>query len=632
MLMSLVWDNGVREIHNGQDAIRARLAEVIADPEVVFFAFNAEFEVEITNVVLGLVLGYERVHCTMLHAWTLSFAGRLEDVGEQIGIPEEFAKLKEGKALVTLFSSPAPKNHKAYRYTRETRPEKWAEFERYCVLDSVACQWIQNYIDRWPVRPTFGREWELDRRLNARGLPIDRELVTKAITLNKGLKNALVARMQELTGLANPNSRDQLLAWLGSEPYGYRYYYGDLRKDTVVRCLAVSGPEMHPVVREVLELRLQVSMNSVAKYTAIEKALAEDDHRLRNTIQTIGAQRTQRYAGRIFQPHNLPQPAVDSNAAAEALLSGSPEFVELVFGKGMGIKALSSAIRGCVKSPKGSRLVVRDYGSIESRLLGWVTNCSRINRVFAEDKDTYRDFATVVYHVDYEAVTKEQRKFCKPPVLGCGYMLSGPGLVRYAAKYGVTLTEDVAKELVRLWRDANHEVKTFWWTLWERVLDAVKYGAVFQMPEYKLVVDGRDPAMLRIWLPSGRPIYYYSPRIEINDYGRESLTYMGKNQDTGFWERIFTHPGKLTENIIQAIAADLLKYAIDLIETEWERWPEKMWQLIMHVHDEAVTEARKEVLDFVERLMAWAMSSVPPWAPGLLLASAGYIDNRFKKD
>jgi len=229
-------------------------------------------------------------------------------------------------------------------------------------------------------------------------------------------------------------------------------------------------------------------------------------------------------------------------------------------------------------------------------------------------------------------VTNAQRKFCKPPVLGCGYMLSGPGLVRYAAKYGVDLDEDTAKELVRLWRDANWEVKEFWWTLSDRIMEAVKYGWVAELPQYKLVVDGRDPAMLRIWLPSGRAIYYYLPRVELNDWGRDSLTYMGKNQDSGVWERIFTHPGKVTENIIQAIAADLLKHAINLIETEWERWPVKQWQLIMHVHDEAVNEAQEEALDFVKQLMDWALSSVPWWAQGLILESSGYIDHRFKKD
>jgi len=315
MLMSLVWDNGVREIINGQGAITTRLAQVLAFPNVIFYAFNAEFEVEVTNVVLGLDLPYERVHCTMLHAWTLSFAGSLEAVGDQLEIPAEFAKLKEGQSLITLFCSPAPKNHKAYRYTKETRPEKWALFEHYCVLDSVACQWIQNRIDQWPVRPSFGREWELDRRLNNRGLPIDLGLVNAAVDMNKGLKEKLLDRMRALTGLSNPNSREQLLEWLRSGAGGFHYRYPDLRKETVERCIAVFGKTMPPTTREVLELRLKVSMNSVAKYTAIREGL-NADCRLRNTIQTVGAQRTQRYAGRIFQPHNLPQPKVDGNQAA----------------------------------------------------------------------------------------------------------------------------------------------------------------------------------------------------------------------------------------------------------------------------------------------------------------------------
>lgn len=852
LLCGLVFDDYPGEVIEGYNAIWTRISQLVADPRIRFYSFNLEFEFEVIREVLKIPVSYDRGSCVMLHAWTLGFAGGLAEVGEQLDIPQNWAKDRKGKALVQRFSSPTPAHHKIRRYTKITHPEQWEEFKEYCKQDAYACQWIQRQLDAWPIRDTFAQEWEIDRRINTRGLPIDMELCQAALEMHESTAAILINRLKDLTGLSNPNSRDQLLGWLNAQGLDMP----DLTKESVTLYLdTLKSTWGEDNLIEVLELRRQLNRTSISKYSAIVRAVSKDG-RLRGTIQTVGAQRTQRYAGRIFQPHNLPKAIVDSDLAARIVLTRDPAWLAVVYGNRSG-DVLSSAIRAVVAAPEGRLLVVQDYGSIESRILGWVTGCQRINDCFTNNRDTYKDFAAEAYRVPYDEVTKEQRNFSKPPVLGCfagetlvlsdrgwmridriteeklwdgkewvchgglvergrqttitrlgvrataphriycgtvrgwrswgllkdsdlklalisaslsnlalipaepadgevvqngirpamkngrlpgpgiehetgqetvpsvpspayrsslsetalepglslrekaprsgcagaiaetlpgspivhydsdtaepvdvapskhvnetenvktydiynagprhrftvltdegpilvhncGYMLSARGLVVYADRMGVDMTMEKSKELVGLWREINHEVTTFWYAFQDTVIRAVSFGLDIPLPQYKLRVDGSHPGMLVIWLPSGRGIYYHRPQIVLNDWGNKSLQYRGKDQVTYVWTDILTHPGKLTENIIQAIAADILKFALEYLERFLVGRTD--WQTVLHVHDEIVAEADEGMAEAVKDIMTWVMSMAPAWAPGLRLSASGYIAKRYRKE
>lgn len=389
----------------------ADLAAAFADPSVQFHAFNAAFERNITKYVLGLDVPTERWHCTMVHAWSLSFSGGLAEVGEQIGLSPDKQKLTDGKKLINRFCKPAPSNHKAERYTSKTHPEEWARFCEYCRQDVVSEQEMETLLVGYPVIPQERALWLLDQRVNDRGLPIDGALVAGAIKIREEEIEILKARMNEITGLSNANSPTQLGAWLATQGVPLP----DMTKDTIEH--ALQSPHLPPSVTEVLQCRQQASKTSVKKWDALSMATMSDG-RLRGVFQFGGAQRTQRWAGRIFQPQNLPRPSRDDiDVVASALVPGSRDLIDVVYGNVM--EFLSDCIRAGVTAPDGQLLAVCDLGSIESRVLGWESGCTRINQTFANGLDTYKDFATELFNVPYEEVTKHQRFVSKPPTLGC---------------------------------------------------------------------------------------------------------------------------------------------------------------------------------------------------------------------
>lgn len=310
------------------------------------------------------------------------------------------------------------------------------------------------------------------------------------------------------------------------------------------------------------------------------------------------------------------------------------DWVEMMYGNTMDVVA--STIRAGITVPPGKKLVVCDLSSIEARVLGWMSGCQRINNIFASGRDTYRDFASHWFGIPYEEVTKEQRRISKPPDLGCGYQLSGATLIEYAAGMGVDMTGKQAKEAVTLWRSLNHEVPTMWQWFVDACKHVIQYNSV--ATGYRVTIS-RDEQFLFIQLPSDRKIYYYQPLIEprtiktkdpetgeTRTWQTHSVTYMGMNQHSHKWERISTHGGKITENIDQAIARDILALGIGKSEQE------PLNEVVGHVHDEIITlcdEANAE--EGLRRLEAY-MAAPVEWAPGLMLGASGYIADRYRKE
>lgn len=320
----------------------ASLLAYLADPTVELHAFNAQFERLIIQHCMGLTIALERYHCTMVHAWSLSFSGGLDQIGQQVGLPYDMRKTKDGKKLVMKFCKPAPKNHKADRYTRHNAPEDWARYIEYNRQDVEAERAIYRLISGYPI-PEFERRLYLaDQRINDRGLPVDLDVVRGAVQIYHEEKARLKAEMNRVTYLANANSIQQLQPWLEARGIVTE----TLDKEFVKK--ALKG-DLTPEVRYVLELRQKISRTSAAKWEALLRATTPDG-RLRGAFAFGGAQRTQRWAGRIFQPHNLPRPSRDdTDLTAGILATGDRAAVAMLYGDVM--QFLTDNIRSAVTAP-----------------------------------------------------------------------------------------------------------------------------------------------------------------------------------------------------------------------------------------------------------------------------------------
>jgi DNA polymerase len=596
-----------------RDNLPRDLVEALRDPAIPKWAHNCVFERTLLRHACGIEIPLESTRCTMVHAYSLALPGALGDLGAVLGLSEDQAKLADGKKLIRLFC--LPRKDGGFNGP-DTHPDEWEQFVAYCARDVDAEVEISRRLARFEMPEVEWHRWHLDQRINARGLPIDVDLVRAALDVDEEVRATLSSRMREITGVENPNSRAQLLAWLGTQGVETE----SLTKQAVRDLLTETQSD--PVV-ELLRSRLALAKSSTTKYAAIERAVDADD-RLRNTLAFMGASRTWRWAGRILQPQNLPQGNIEPDVmpgAIELVKARDVSSIDAIFGDPSTV--LSSLIRASIRAPEGRVLVAADYASIESIVLAWLAGCARLLDVFRGGLDVYKDFATELYGIPYAEVTKAQRKFAKPPTLGCGYMLGGPGLVAYADAMGVPMELPQAKQAVGVFRDTYHEIPA----LWDALDVAARACIRTSEPQRagRVTFDYVRP-FLRMHLPSGRAISYLRPRIETREteWGpRATITYQGKDR-TGAWGKVYTHPGKLTENAVQALARDLLVHGIERAEDAGLR-------VILHVHDEVIVEADEDDADALPRLQS-ALAAPPAWALDMPLKTAGFVSRFYRKD
>lgn len=604
---------------------------LILRPDILIHAFNAAFERYVLGHGFGIWLPPEKFRCTMYHVWHLGFSGGLDAVGEQIPIPQDKQKLKEGKRLLLKFAKPAPKNHNADRYTPENAPEDWKQFKAYCARDTGAEMEIGLFCNRYPLPESEQKVWELDQRINDRGLPVDRQLVDAALAVYHDEKTHLHGKLKDLTELENPNSVPQLKGWLHAKGC----LIENLQEATITDYLKHSKeerPSDDPVTQTLL-LRQQSARTAGAKWEAFLRATDWTTGRHRHAYRAYGAQRTGRWGALNLQPHNLHSSPEDQALKVRALLTGSRGVVAMLYPNVMDVVA--SCIRAGITAPPGKKLVVSDYHSIENVVLGYLSGCEYINRINREGLDPYRDFATHVFHAPYNQIAKAQRKFCKPPVLGCGYQLSGATLVEYAAQYGVELTLKEAFHLVRVWRNLCWEVPRMWKWFVEKDAQVIR-GEIPEARGYGVRI-WRDENFLFTTLLSGRTLAYYRPALRPNTvkitdeegnprtFETVSMTYMGVNQKNHQWTRLSTHGGKRTENVVQALSSDILRYGLLRAEEEG-------LDLDGHVHDEIIAEADENSAAEAYQTLTGVMGEEIPFCPGLLIRANGYIDDRYKKE
>ena len=605
LLFAYSFDGGetrVIDLAQGEE-LPEEVAEAVFDGSVVKTAFNANFERTCLSKHFGRYLPPDSWHCSAVQAAVLALPRSLEDVGAVLGLDEQ--KMKEGKELIRYFCVPC-KPTKANGGRRRNlpchAPEKWELFKTYCMRDVDVEKAIRRKLYKFPIPEGEMELYRLDQRINDRGVLVDMGLVRQAVVCERLHKEVVTRRAYELTGLENPNSVAQLKGWLGENGVEAE----SLSKKAVSEMIGESDGE----VEELLRLRLLMAKTSVKKYEAMERSVCSDG-RVHGLLQFYGANRTGRWAGRLVQVQNLPQNHIEDLELARRLVrEGRFEDVEMLYDSTP--KVLSELIRTAFVPEPGCRFVVADFSAIEARVLAWLAGERWRLEVFSSHGKIYEASASAMFHVPIEEVTKGSplRQKGKIAELGLGYGGAAGALVSMGA-LDMGLSEDDLPSLVAAWRRANPHITQFWWDVDKAAVEAVMKRAKTRAG--RIGFEYRS-GILFVMLPSGRKLAYVKPRMAVNKFGREGLTYEGILENKK-WGRIETYGPKLVENIVQGTARDLLAEAMLRVE-------KRGYPIVMHCHDEIIAEV-PEGSGSVEE-MCEVMAVRPVWAEGLPLRADGY--------
>ena len=588
-----------------------RVLDALEDTSVIKTAFNAAFERTCISKHLGKKLSPAAWQCTAVQSAMLALPLSLDGVGEVLDIQRK--KLKEGADLVRFFSMPCKATKANGGRTRNLpshEPEKWERFKAYCIRDVDAEREIRHKLRNYPISESEMRLYQMDQEINDRGILVDRELVANAVLCDTEYKEAVTARAYELTGLDNPNSPAQIKGWLADRGVEV----DSLDKKAVKSMISDADGE----VLEVLQLRLLMAKTSVKKYEAIERSVCSDG-RCHGLLQFYGANRTGRWAGRLVQVQNLPQNhIVDLELARNLVKNRQFDLIDLLYDSTPGV--LSELIRTAFVPRPGTRFIVEDFAAIEARVLAWFSGEQWRLTTFEEGGDIYCASASQMFGVPVvkHGENGHLRQKGKIAELALGYGGSVGALTSMGA-LDMGMQEEELQPLVNQWRASNPHITKFWWDVDAAAVKAVKERTSVT---YKNLCFSYRSGILFVTLPSGRSLSYIKPRMTQNRFGRESLSYEGVGESKK-WMRIETYGPKLVENIVQATARDLLALAM-------LRLRDAGFDIVMHIHDEAVLEVPESVSSVEEicRIMAVA----PAWAAGLPLRADGYECPFYKKD
>ena len=585
------------------EKLPAEVEFAIFDESIIKTAFNANFERTCLSKHFGRQISPKSWHCSAVQAAMLALTRSLEDVGAVLGLEKQ--KMKEGKDLIRYFCVPCKPTKTNGGRTRNLpchAPEKWELFKTYCKRDVDVEKAIRYKLRNFPIPKSEMEVYRLDQEINDRGILVDKKLVEQAVAGDLLLKEIVTKRAYELTGLENPNSVAQIKGWLE----GKGVEVDSLSKQAVTELIRESDGE----VEELLKLRLLMAKTSVKKYEAIERSVCSDG-RVHGLLQFYGANRTGRWAGRLVQVQNLPQNhIVDLELARNLVKQGRFEDVELLYDSTP--KVLSELIRTAFIPKPGCRFLVADFSAIEARVLAWLAGEQWRLDVFSSHGKIYEASASAMFHVPIEEIKKGSplRQKGKIAELALGYGGSVGALTSMGA-LNMGLVEEELAPLVSTWRSANPHITQFWWDV-----DAAAIKAVTEkkQPRVGKISFEYKSGILFATLPSGRKLAYVKPRMALNKFDRKGLTYEGIGE-SGKWGRIETYGPKLVENIVQGTARDLLAEAM-------LRLKKRGFDIVMHIHDEAVLEVPEGVSSVEE--VCTIMAEQPEWAKGLPLRADGY--------
>lgn len=599
--------------------IPEQVLQDLVNPAVTKTAFNANFERTCIAKHLGIQCDPRQWKCTSVHALTLGLPGNLAGAAEVLKLSAQ--KDTRGKNLIKYFSvpcKPTKANGGRTRNYPHHDPEKWAEFIDYNKQDVVVEREVRRKLSRFPVPAHEWEQWALDQRINDRGIHLDQLLAQQAILCNDQYTERLTREAQQLTGLQNPNSLSQLKAWLAEQ--GLETPDG-LSKGYMPALLDAAPDEQ---TRRVLVLRQEMSKTSVDKYNAMQRSVCVDS-RIRGVFQFCGANRTWRWAGRIFQPHNLPQNKIkDLPVARETLRSGDFELMEMLYGSPPFI--LSQLIRTALIPSPGCRLIVSDFSAIEARVIAWLADEHWVLDVFRWHGKIYEATAAQMFNVPMETIVKghknyELRAKGKVAVLACGYQGGPPALIAMGALKSGIAEEDLPG-IIKHWRKANPNIVKLWYATEKAAITAVQEKTTVKLAhgvQYRY-----ESGILFADLPSGRSLAYVNPRIKPEpNFGKDGIVFDGMDQIKKKWISQRTYGGRLVENLVQAIARDCLAVSMLRLDTEG-------YKIIMHIHDEVVLDVPvgKGSVEHVTAVMGQPIN----WAPGLPLSAAAFECDFYQKD
>lgn len=599
------------------ETIPEEILAALADNDVEKWAYNAQFERVCLSVWLrrnhpqyfrsyslltdtvGDYLDPSSWKCSRIWGAYMGLPLSLRGIGAVLKLDEQ--KMEVGADLIKYFCKPCRPTKANGGRTRNLpchAPEKWELFKSYNKRDVEVELAIKEKLAKFPVPDFIWDEYRLDQEINDRGVMLDMQLVEQAIAIDARSKEHLRSKIRRQTGLDNPNSVAQMKGWLSDN--GIKT--DSLDKSAVKEIIS----HAEGAIVDVLSCRQQLAKSSVSKYTAMRNAVCPDG-RARGMFQFYGASRSGRWSGKIIQLQNLPQNHMDDLAEARALVrNGNYTALELLYDNIPTV--LSELIRTAFVPRPGCKYIVADFSAIEARVLSFLAGERWRIKVFEEGKDIYCESASQMFRVPVEknGVNGHLRQKGKIAELALGYGGS-VGALRAMGALGMGLAEDELQPLVDAWRQANPNITRFWWDIDAAVKQAVIHKKSAKTHGFRIFYRS---GMLFIELPSGRRLCYVKPRIGINQFGSESVTYEGTTM--GKWGRIESYGPKFVENIVQAVSRDILAYAMKTLRHCF---------IVGHVHDELIIECSPDVsLDAV----CEQMGRTPPWIKGLLLRADGY--------
>lgn len=609
------------------------LKTALVNPAYIKHAYNAPFEFGCLSKYYGQLYPAQW-RCTMFHGLYCGYTAGLEATGKALGLPEDKQKLKTGRDLIRYFCvpcRPTKSNGQRTRNYPHHDPDKWKLFKEYCCQDVVTEMEIERRLSSFPVPDFVQKQWETDLRINFRGVAVDMPFVEGALIMGNQVKTEMIEEAEQITNLDNPNSVSQLKDWLNKE-----IGTGDeepeiqsLSKDIVKKLL--NREDNSPDVQRMLQIRQELGKTSTKKYDAIKLCVCPDK-RVRGLLQFYGANRTGRWAGRLVQVQNLPRTYTDPiELARELVTDRKTTAVRCLYGSVS--DTLSQLIRTAFIASPGNVLIDADFSAIEARVISWLAGEQWRLEVFRTHGKIYEASASQMFGVPIELIKKGNPEYAlrakgKVAELALGYQGSSGALINMGA-LEMGLHEEELPDIVQRWRTANRHIQSLWYEMDEGARQVIGFGGAVNVHGLWLAREydyNQGVYCFTITLPSGRKLFYINPKIGTNRFGGESITYWGMDQTSKKWKEIETYGGKLTENVVQAIARDCLAEAIERLEAAG-------FPIVFHVHDEVVIDIKpfadneamlQQVVDI--------MKQPPAWAADMPLNAAGWVGDFFTKD
>jgi len=616
--VSLITQEQLQTLTRKKEVGRTILSEAVIEGKEIFESHNAFFEQAIWKNIMVKRYGWPEI---VDHRWRCSAAvaayhalpRSLQTAGAALGLG--VVKDLEGKKVMLQLCK--PKSKTGGFMLPEDSADKFQTLYDYCKSDVEAEYALSTRLGGLPKREL--EIWQLDQKINLRGVYVDREAVRGALKILEEYIGKLSKEVLEISegAFETVNQRAKVMAWCQEQGESVNAY------DKAYLAGVIDGIK-NPKVKRILEIRQALGKTSTAKYEAMLNS-STSDGRIRDVLKYHGAL-TGRWSGRLVQFQNLPRGNIkDMDTSVKMIKRGSATAIEMLHSNVMNF--MSAAIRGMVCAPEGKLLVVSDFAAIEARVLGWLAGSEKMLAQFRNGEDLYKDMASKIYHVPVEEVTAEQRQLGKAAILGAGYGMGEATFYKTCLSWGITVSEDLARVAIQAYRNNYPQVPLCW-----KEQERAAYAAVRSRQK---IICGKitwsvENGFLKCLLPSGRSLHYYSPKFEIkkSDWGDGvELTYLGEK--LGGCYRISTYGGKLVENIVQAIARDLMAEAMLRVE-------ESGFEVVLSVHDELVAEfdtagLTKDDLVKVQKNFDSLMAKTPDWAVGCPVESSGWIGKHYKK-